>query len=142
PTAALMGVAAVVTIPVFHWTASVPKNDLMLVWFELAALECFLHWRNSKHFRWIPIAAFFTASAFDVKHTALFGAIPLVALLLFAAWREHSRLAAAAQIIVVLGLTGTYWHARTYALTGNPIYPGTSASAAPVAGIPGSISRA
>ena len=51
-SATLTGIAAIVTMPVFHWTASVAKNDLMMVLFELAALECFLCWRRDGAFRW------------------------------------------------------------------------------------------
>jgi hypothetical protein len=76
-SATLTGIAAIVTMPVFHWTASVAKNDLMMVLFELAALECFLCWRRDGAFRWILAGAFLLASAFDVKHVALFGAVPL-----------------------------------------------------------------
>src|SRR5262249_15202315 len=90
--------------------------------------------------RWILVAAFLTASAFDVKHTALFGAIPLAALLLFAAWRQPKRASAFTIIVIVVGLFGPYWQVRAYLLTGNPVFPGTTSSAAPAAGIAGAAS--
>lgn len=121
--AALVGLAAAVVVPALHWTGSVPKNDLMMAFFELAALECFLAWRRTGRFLWIPCGALMLASAFDVKHVALFAAPPLVAFFLFAIWKQPRRLAAALCVLATFLLFGLYWHARAFLDTGNPIYP-------------------
>ena len=122
-TAAIAGVAAAVTVPVLHWTGAVAKNDLMMTFFELAALECFLAWRRTANFRWIPCAAVLLASAFDVKHVAVFGAIPLAVLFALAVWKQPRRLRAALAVAAAFIAFGLYWHVRTFVLTGNPLYP-------------------
>jgi hypothetical protein len=120
---AIAGVAAAVTVPVLQWTGAVAKNDLMMTFFELAALECFLAWRRTANFRWIPCAAVLLATAFDVKHVALFGAIPLAAFFAYAIWKQPRRLRAALVVAAAFVVFGLYWHVRTFVLTGNPLYP-------------------
>ncbi|MDA1312996.1 MAG: glycosyltransferase family 39 protein [Acidobacteria bacterium] len=118
--AAVMGVVAAATIPFLHWTGGSFKNDFMLVLYQLGALHCFLRYREERADHWIYVGVFLLASSFGVKHTAVFGAAPLGLLYLTIVWRRPRLLA----MCLLIGVTfGFYWHARTYQLTGNPLYP-------------------
>jgi len=120
---ALAGILFAASIPFLHWTGSVAKNDLAVAFFILAALDCFLRWRDSGRFAWILLGVFFLASGASVKHTILFGLISLAPLYLYAVWRQPRRLRAAASIVAVFAVFGLLWQARAFALTGNPVYP-------------------
>jgi len=45
---AFAGVLFAAAVPAFHWTGGVAKNDYALVFFILAALDCYLRWRASR----------------------------------------------------------------------------------------------
>jgi hypothetical protein len=128
----VVGAAAAATLPFAHWIGAVVKNDFPLAFFELAALYAVLRARRRENgdepgrprtAGWLFLAAFFLGLSFGIKHVALFGAIPLGLLLL----DEIRRRRGALRLIVIVGLvfaaSGTFWHARTYLLTGSAIYP-------------------
>ncbi len=120
---AVTGVVLGVSIPFVHWTGSVTKNDLPLAAYELAALLCYFRWRETQLFRWMLVGAFFIAMSFDIKHVAIFGAVPWSLACAYALWRQpktFSRVAAMAAIVIVFGLL---WQARAYLATGNPFSP-------------------
>ena len=124
--AALIGVVAAAAIPFLHWTGGSFKNDFVLVLYQLGALYCFLCHREERRDHWIYVGVFLLASSFGVKHTAVFGAVPLGLLYLTATWRRPRLLA----MCLLIGITfGFHWHARTYQLTGNPLYPRAAADA-------------
>jgi|HubBroStandDraft_6_1064221.scaffolds.fasta_scaffold121737_1 hypothetical protein len=117
------GVILGVSIPFMHWTGSVTKNDLSLAAYQLGALLCYLRWRETRLFRWLLVSAFFIAMSFDVKHVAIFGAIPWALACAYSLWRQPNKFSrAAALAAVVLGL-GLFWEARAYLATGNPFSP-------------------
>jgi Dolichyl-phosphate-mannose-protein mannosyltransferase len=128
--AVVIAIACAATLPFLHWSGSVMKNDLVLAFFELLALYSFVRWLRDHNFRWIPAAAFFLAQAFSIKHVALFGALPLLALFGYAILRQSQRARAAVTVLAVLLLFGTYWIVRAYALTGNPVAPARLGAAA------------
>ncbi len=108
------------TVPFIHWTGSSFKNDSVLALFQLGALYACLRGRASGNQRWFHAGVFLLAASFGVKHTALFGAIPLGLLFLSAVWRRPRLLGT----LVLIGLLfGFGWHARTYLLKGSPVYP-------------------
>lgn len=119
----LAGVTAAVSMPFLHWAWSVAKNDMVLALYQLAALDAYLRWRAGGRFRWIWLSTFFLAASFSVKHVALLGGIAMGILLLHAVWREQRRLWASAVLVLIFGVFGLCWHARTFWLTGNPVYP-------------------
>jgi Dolichyl-phosphate-mannose-protein mannosyltransferase len=132
---AVFGAAAAATLPFAHWTGAVVKNDYPLALFELAALYAVLRARKRSGAgddgsvapaAWLLLAAFFLGLSFGVKHVALFGAIPLGLLLLDEIRRRRGALRLAALAALLLAASGAFWHARTYLLTGNPIYPARS----------------
>ena len=110
-------------MPVLHWSGVVAKNDLVMTLFELAALACFLAWTRDGKFRWIPAGVFLLGAAFGVKHTALYGAIPLAGMFAYAVWKQPKRVRPAVGLALLFVASGLYWHARTFLLKGNPLYP-------------------
>jgi len=118
--ATVVGLVAAASIPFLHWTGSSFKNDFLLALYQMGSLYCFLRYRDERRGHWIYVGVFLLASSFGVKHTAVFGAVPLGLLYLTVTWRRPRLLA----ICFLIGLTfGFHWHARTYQLTGNPLYP-------------------
>jgi hypothetical protein len=133
----VLGAAAAATLPFAHWTGAVLKNDYPLAFFELAALYTVLRARrirkqsaltggNETPTAWILATAFFLGLSFGVKHVALFGAIPLGLLLLDEIRRRRGALRLACFAALIFASSGMFWHARTYLLTGSPIYPARS----------------
>jgi hypothetical protein len=123
PVAALLGVSLAVMVPFLHWTGSVVKNDLGAALYLLAALTSYLLWLNQRSLRWIYLVAFYLGSSFNVKATALFGAVPLGLLILYAWWRHHSRVRTAAVLCFILAATGLGSYLVNWRRTGNPVYP-------------------
>jgi len=121
--AALAAIAGAVSIPFLHWSGSVAKNDLMLAFFELTALYEWLRWRTSGNFRWIQLGACLVAAGFGVKYVALYGAVPLAILFLYAAWKQQRPVRAVASLALLFFLLCGYWPIRAFVLTGNPVYP-------------------
>jgi hypothetical protein len=120
---AVTGLGFIAVMPYLHWSGSEAKNDFALAFFLLCALETCLVFRDNRDFRWIYLSAFFLAAAFGIKHTALFGAIPL-GLIYFSAIRGQSdRWRPTALLALLFLATGTFWQIRTFVLTGNPAYP-------------------
>ena len=111
------------SIPFLHWTGSVAKNDIALALFQLAALHCYLRARRPDATKWLHLGAFFVASSFAVKHSALFGAVPLAALYLHLLWKRGRLVREVIIMAGVFALFGLCWQARTFALTGNPVHP-------------------
>ena len=138
--ASFTGVVFAAATPFLHWTGSVAKNDMALAFFVLVALLGYLRWRETQDFRWVWAAAFFLAAAAGVKHIVVFAVPPLALLFLHALVRQRAPLRQAVVLIAVFLCFGLFWHARTWILTGNPIYPQTAAVAVqPVARYQGSV---
>jgi hypothetical protein len=114
--AALAGLAFVVATPFLLFEGAVVKNDFALAFFLLCALACCL--RNEVHFSVVCLG-----SAFDIKHVALFGAIPLGIIYLSAIRSRPNRVRTAIALTALFLITGAYWQVRTFLLTGNPVYP-------------------
>ncbi|MGH9661341.1 MAG: glycosyltransferase family 39 protein, partial [Bryobacteraceae bacterium] len=123
---AAIGVVLAGSVPFLHWTAVNPKNDVPLAAFQLGALLAYLHARRTGCFRWTLVAAFLLASSFGVKHVALFGAVPLGLLFVRSAIAARTPVRALAALALVLVVFGTFWHVRTFVLTGNLVYPSVS----------------
>lgn len=128
--ACVLGVAAAATLPFAHWTGAITKNDFPLAIFELAALYAVLRARDTGLGRWMVLAGLFLGLSFGIKHTALFAAIPLALLMLGPLWRSPRKVRVALLMAMVFAGSGLFWHARTYWLTGNPLYPAQGGNAA------------
>ena len=63
------------------------------------------------------------ASSFAVKHSALFGAVPLAVLYVHLLWKRGQLVRDAIIMVGIFSVFGLCWQARTFALTGNPVYP-------------------
>jgi len=120
--ALVVGFCASASLPFANWAGAIVKNDYAMCFFVLAALYSVLAAREGNR-GWLLLAAFFLGLSFGVKHVALFGAIP-IGLLILDRLRQQSRPAHLALVLAaVFALSGLFWHLRTYALTGSPIYP-------------------
>ncbi len=120
--AAFAGVVAAAMLPFAHWTGVNAKNDALMVFYQAAALLAFIRWLETRSQAWLPVGALFLGSTFAIKHVALFGAIPLMGLFLYALYASR-RFRVALVFCLVLAASAVYWHARTAILTGNPVYP-------------------
>jgi len=120
---AFAGVMLAASLPVVHWADSVPKNDAQLTFYLFASLAALLRWRSGADFRWAHAGTLFLACGFATKDPALFGAIPLGGMLLFAAWKQPRRLKAFASLLPIFAAVALVWNLRRWVLTGNPIYP-------------------
>jgi hypothetical protein len=106
-----------------HWTGSVPKNDVAVAFFMLAALHGYLRWRESGEFRSVLAGAFFLAMAADVKDSVVYALPPLALFYTHAAIQQPKPVRAMLKLAAVFLLFGTFWHARAWLVMGNPIYP-------------------
>jgi hypothetical protein len=125
------GVILGVSIPFVHWTGSVTKNDVPLAAYQLAALLCYFRWRETRLFRWMLVSAFFIAMTFDVKHVAIFGAIPWSLVCAYTLWRQPNKFSRAASLAAIVLVLGLLWEARAYLATGNPFSPSNSSDTVP-----------
>jgi len=124
----VIGVAAILVTPFILWDGSQVKNDTELALFQIAALYCCLRWRSSVRQGgakrgWLMLGALLIAASFGMKHVAAFGAVPLVLLFVTPLYRKPRGVRAAAAFFLILAVFGFYWHARTYLLTGDPLFP-------------------
>ncbi len=132
--AAIVGTLFAVATPLLHWTGSVGKNDLAVAFFMLAALHGYLRWRESGDFRCILAGAFFLAMGAGVKHSVLYAVPPLALFYVHAATKQPSPVPAIAKLAIIFIVFGTFWHARTWLLAGNPLYPFSAEAAVSAAG--------
>jgi hypothetical protein len=123
PEAALAGLAFAAATPFLLFEGSIVKNDFALAFFLLCALDCSLRWIADREVRWIYFSVVCLASAFGIKHLALFAAMPLGLTYLSAIRAQAKRIRTAIALALLFLITGTYWQVRTFLLTGNPVYP-------------------
>lgn len=121
--ACALGAVAAATLPFLHWVGSIVKNDFLAALFQAGALYAVLAARRGGARNWLFVFAALLGLSFGVKHTALFGAIPLGLLALDELRRRDSAAKIALALAGVFVVCGLFWHARTFALTGNPVYP-------------------
>ena len=123
PLGALAGMVFAGTLPFVHWTGSVAKNDLALVFYMVAPLYAFIRWHESGHFGWIRLGVFFVAIAAGVKLVVVYALPPLAIFYGIAVWRQGTRLRTITSLLALFAVFGLFWQARTFLLTGNPVYP-------------------
>jgi len=119
----LTGVASVLVTPFILWDGSQVKNDTELALLQVAALYCCLRWRSSEKRGWLMLGGFLLAASFGIKHVAAFGAVPLALLFVTPLYRKPRGVRTAATFFLVVAVFGFYWHARTFLLTGDPLFP-------------------
>lgn len=122
----VLGAAAGLTLPFAHWVGAISKNDFPLALFQLGALYCVLRARQGGAGRWLILGSAMLGLSFGVKHTALFLCIPLGLLMLWELRRAVKPFRLAVGMAAIFFSAGFFWHARTYAMTGNPLFPATA----------------
>jgi len=127
---AIAALTLAASVPFIHWTGSVMKNDMYLTLFQAAALYCVLRAWKGGAANWLRVGAFCLAMSFGIKHIALFGAIALGVIVLMEVFRRPNSVRLAASLTLIFLAFGTFWHARTYLETGNPVFPKQIAGAA------------
>ena len=111
------------SVPFIHWTGSVLKNDLFVALFQAGALYCLVRvWKGGPE-NWLKLGAFLLGMGFSIKHTAVFGGVALGLLALAEIRRRPRPWRLAGMSLAILILSGTFFHVRTYALKGNPVFP-------------------
>lgn len=126
---ALAAMAFFATTPFIDWTGSVAKNDLALALYLLLALYSAVRWTETRRYGWLAAGVLFLGFSFGVKHVAILGAVPWALIVLWN-WRcLRLRPQQAAALPIIFFCAGLYWHARTFLLTGNPLYPEATRSA-------------
>jgi hypothetical protein len=123
PLGALAGTVFAGTLPFVHWTGSVAKNDLALAFYLLAPLYIFIRWHETGDFGWIRVGVFFVAIAAGVKLVVLYALPPLALFYGMAVWKHGKRFRTTASLMLSFAVFGLFWQARTFLLTGNPVYP-------------------
>jgi 4-amino-4-deoxy-L-arabinose transferase-like glycosyltransferase len=118
----LAGILAI-SVPAIHWTGSVPKNDLLMAAWQVASLYAVLRWHKERSRRWLLLSAAMLGLAFEVKHIALFGAVPIGLLWVYAMWKGPKRAQTAAAVLGTFLAFGSFSVIRTWLATGNPVYP-------------------
>ncbi len=120
----LAGVASVLMTPFILWDGSQVKNDTELALFQVAALYCCLRWRSSDAAR--------LAAAGRRSFWRRASASSTLRRSARSRWRccssRHctgsragcARLRCSSCCLAVFGF---YWHARTFLLTGDPLFP-------------------
>lgn len=126
--AAFLGAVCASAFPFLHWTGAVPKNDMAMQLYLLASLVAFLRGRQDG-WRWMLVSVAFVSFAFGVKHVALFGAVAIGVLFLVWLRGQEGRWGKAVAWGGLFLTAGLIWHARTYVLTGNPVYPSMAVDA-------------
>lgn len=121
--ACVVGVGAGFSLPFAHWVGAISKNDYPLAMFQLAALYAVLRARSGSGSRWLVLGSAMLGLSFGVKHTTLFLALPLGLLMLWELRRVERPVRLALVMATVFLAAGFFWHARTFALTGNPLFP-------------------
>jgi hypothetical protein len=129
---AFTGTVCAATMPFAHWAGSNSKDDAAMFFFQAASLYAFLRWVKTRERGWIPAGAALLGATFAIKHTALFGAVPLACLYVYALARSCATPRKWLLCGVLFAVSGLYWDARTFVLTGNPLYPGTVAQSVTV----------
>jgi len=119
-SSAVLGLSIAATVPFLHRTGVIVKNDPLLVLFQLSSLLAWMRARDEKDDRWLWASTMFLALSLGVKHTSIFGAIPLGLMLLWSTWRRPKLLAG---LMAAGVLVGGLWFLRAYRYTGNPVFP-------------------
>lgn len=121
--ACIVGVGAGFSLPFAHWVGAISKNDYPLAIFQLAALYAALRARADGGSRWLLLGSAMLGLSFGVKHTTLFLAIPIGLLMLWELRNVERPLRLIVAMASLFFLAGFFWHARTFVLTGNPLFP-------------------
>jgi hypothetical protein len=115
----VLGLAAIAGMPMVVWSASVIKNDFAMACFQMAAIYACLRLGRDSSPRWFFLSGALLGSAFGVKPTAIFAALPIGLIWIWDCRRRPDWLRTLALTGSCFALTAFAWPARTFLLTGD-----------------------
>jgi hypothetical protein len=116
-------VVLTLSMPMITLLATWAYNDLALACYSFLALYALVRWRDEQG-RWWALAGAMAASAMGMKYTAF--VVPLTLGILTLWWGRGTPRQAIVHLGRLAALTALIalpWYAKSWALTGNPIYP-------------------
>jgi hypothetical protein len=116
------------SIPTAVTVATWAYADLALTFYSFLAFFAVLNWLDTRNeFKWAIVAGALSGMAMSVKYTGLTALAVVVAVALMGVLREKSTrrrsVAAVATMVVVAFAVASPWYLKSWAYTGNPIYP-------------------
>ncbi len=122
--AAWWGMAVFLCMPSLGWLASWAYTDFGLVFYTLAALLAFAHWKHSANVGWLSLSGIMSGFAVGVKYTSFILPLVILALIFIWLWNQWPRLLSSVLRYGIASLlTGFAWYLRNWVWTGNPVYP-------------------
>jgi len=123
PRAAVFAALALLSAPLLWWEMTTANNDLSLAAFVFFAAWAAWRWKGGER-GWLAVAALLAGFAAGTK---LMGLLMIALVALSALWWLRAKLltglrvAAAAAVLALV--IASPWYIKTYAWTGNPVYP-------------------
>jgi hypothetical protein len=113
--------------PLFAYVTWYGFTDLFFAAFCLSAIDCFLEWHEEPRPNLAVVAGLLIGMAYGVKITALFVAVLLlVAVIAHLGTPLRRRAQHSALLVLAAAVLAIPWAWRSYAHTGNPVYPALS----------------
>jgi hypothetical protein len=113
--------------PLFAYVTWYEFTDLFFAAFCLSAVDCFLEWQEKPRPDLAVVAGLFVGLAYGIKITALFVALLLlIAMVARLGTPLRRRAQHGALLVLAAAVLAVPWAWRSYAHTGNPVYPALS----------------
>lgn len=110
-------------MPLVLWEMSTGYTDLFLCLYCAAALLTTLVWSDSRRMAHASVAGALVGLGFGVKMTMALLALPLLGAAVVVFVRSRRDVAQLAVASCICALVALPWYARSYLLTGNPVFP-------------------
>jgi len=121
--AGIFAVLSLLSAPLFWWEMTTANNDLSLAAFVFFAGWAAWRWKEGER-GWLAVAALLAGFAAGTK---LLGLVAVVFIAAAALWWLRAKLLTgvrvAAGVAVLALVVASPWYIKTYAWTGNPVYP-------------------
>lgn len=121
--AGLLAATAWLTIPLALWEMASAYVDLFAALFAALALLSAARWVERRLIGDAVLCGVFIGLGLGAKLTFAFVAAPLVAALALVGLRKRAHLAQLLVLVVLAAVVASPWYLRSFALTGNPVFP-------------------
>ncbi len=123
----MLAALLLVSAPVILWEATIAYIDLALVWATLASLVTLLAALEQPRPRLWVLTGLLVGAAIGFKLSSLMWLVIVCALLLLAGLKQRERIGVLVGRLAMVGLPALLialpWFLRSWAWTGNPVYP-------------------